>query len=45
MQKHLCLYLQQTCQIKYDERLNKWRNRITDLEDQVRMLQHEVNII
>ncbi|XP_024875177.1 sporulation-specific protein 15-like [Temnothorax curvispinosus] len=33
--------IQQTCQMKYDERLNKWRNRITDLEDQVRMLQHE----
>ncbi|XP_018398230.1 PREDICTED: myosin-11-like [Cyphomyrmex costatus] len=33
--------IQQTCQIKYDERLNKWKNRITDLEDQIRMLQHE----
>ncbi|XP_011872886.1 PREDICTED: protein NETWORKED 1D-like isoform X2 [Vollenhovia emeryi] len=34
--------IQQTCQMKYDERLNKWKNRIIDLEDQVRMLQHEV---
>lgn len=33
--------IQQTCQIKYDERLNKWKNRTTDLEDQIRMLQHE----
>jgi len=31
--------------MKYDERLNKWKNRMTDLEDQIRMLQHEVNII
>ncbi|XP_018361869.1 PREDICTED: sporulation-specific protein 15-like isoform X2 [Trachymyrmex cornetzi] len=33
--------IQQTCQMKYDERLNKWKNRMTDLEDQIRMLQHE----
>ncbi|XP_028045722.1 interaptin isoform X1 [Monomorium pharaonis] len=33
--------IQQTCQIKYDEKLNKWKNNITDLEDQIRMLQHE----
>ncbi|XP_029668885.1 GRIP and coiled-coil domain-containing protein 2-like isoform X1 [Formica exsecta] len=34
--------VQQTCQIKYDEKLNKWKNRITDLEDQIRVLQHEI---
>ncbi|XP_025268195.1 rootletin isoform X2 [Camponotus floridanus] len=34
--------IQQTCQIKYDEKLNKWKNHITDLEDQIRVLQHEV---
>ncbi|KAH0945775.1 hypothetical protein HN011_007548 [Eciton burchellii] len=34
--------IQQTCQMKYDEGLNKWRNRVTDLEDQIRILQHEV---
>lgn len=33
--------IQQTCQLKYDERLNKWKNRVIDLEDQIRMLQHE----
>ncbi|KAL0121083.1 hypothetical protein PUN28_008659 [Cardiocondyla obscurior] len=33
--------IQQTCQIKYDDRLNKWKYRVTDLEDQIRMLQHE----
>lgn len=37
--------LQQTCQIKYDEKLNKWKNHITDLEDQIRVLQHEVTVI
>jgi len=31
--------------MKYDERLNKLKNRIIDLEDQIRMLQHEVNIV
>ncbi|CAL1676645.1 unnamed protein product [Lasius platythorax] len=34
--------VQQSCQIKYDEKLNKWKNHITDLEDQIRVLQHEV---
>lgn len=33
--------IQQTCQMKYNEKLNKWKNSITDLEDQIRMLQHE----
>lgn len=36
--------LQQSCQIKYDEKLNKWKNHIIDLEDQIRVLQHEVNV-
>ncbi|XP_026824935.1 sporulation-specific protein 15 [Ooceraea biroi] len=34
--------IQQTCQMKHDEKLNKWKNRVIDLEDQIRMLQHEV---
>ncbi|XP_032683902.1 reticulocyte-binding protein 2-like isoform X2 [Odontomachus brunneus] len=33
---------QQARQLKYDEKLNKWENRVTDLEDQIRVLQHEV---
>ncbi|XP_014479205.1 PREDICTED: centromere-associated protein E-like isoform X2 [Dinoponera quadriceps] len=33
---------QQACQAKYDERLSKWKNRVADLEDQIRVLQHEV---
>jgi len=31
--------------MKYDEGLNKWRSRVTDLEDQIRMLQHEVTVM
>jgi len=31
--------------MKYDERLNKLKNRTIDLEDQIRILQHEVNIV
>ncbi|XP_025157835.1 centromere protein F isoform X2 [Harpegnathos saltator] len=33
---------QQACQIKYDERLRKWENCVTDLEDQIKVLQHEI---
>ncbi|XP_020299271.1 sporulation-specific protein 15-like isoform X3 [Pseudomyrmex gracilis] len=34
--------MQQTCQMKYDERLNKWKNHVTDLENQIKKLQQEV---